>query len=283
MGRISKTFAFFLTLIIAVSCLILIVRPVSAEATITTNFPIVQTSAPLVDYNLTMRSPKANVSFTNVMLLDYSLKINSNLSSLGTPLGLSVSYRIDDNSEVVLIGGDQYKYEFIDVTYLKNGIHQLTVLAQFNYLYNNTIFHNKQELISIYFSILNKPATINILSPQNSLYFTNNIPLTVEIDNPSSYGYQQLPLYRQYYRLDGGKMQWQNTNDTIVGLKDGFHTVTYYVQIGNMSGSSTASFVVIATPLTQILLIVAIVLILISAFILLLLYRRHRKTANLSK
>lgn len=277
MGKIFKTFVLFLTLIIAMSCLILIVKPVSAEAATPTNFPIVQTSAPLVDYNLTMHSPKANASFTNVMLLDYSLIINSNLSRLGTPLGLLVFYRIDDRSEEVLIGGDQYLYEFIDVTYLKNGIHQLTVLAQFSYLNNNTVFHNKQELISVYFSILNKPVAIHILSPQNSLYFTNNIPLTVEIDNPSSYGYQKLPLYRQYYRLDGGKMQLQNANDTIVGLKDGFHTVTYYVQIGNMSGSSTASFVVIATQVTQSLLVVAMVLIPVSVSILLLIYRRHRK------
>jgi hypothetical protein len=245
-----------------------------------TNFPIIQTSAPLVNYNLTMRSPKANATFTNVMLIDYSLKINSNLSTLGTPLSLSVSYRIDNNSEVILIGGDQYIYEFIDVTYLKDGIHQLMLLAQFNYLYNNTIYHNKQELTTTYFQILNKPPTIHILSPKNSIYFTNNVPLAVEIGNPSSYGYQHYPLYRQGYSLDGENtkiLDYQSVNGTLTGLTDGFHSLNFYVEIGiTTRSSSTISFLVVATPFS-IILITAIVLVAFLVLILLLLYRRHRK------
>jgi hypothetical protein len=247
-----------------------------------TNFPIVQTSDPLVDYNLTMLSPKANATFTNVMLLDYSLKINSNLSRLGISLGLFVSYIIDNNSEIILIGGDQNLYEFIDVTHLKNGIHQLTFLAQFNYLYNDTIFHNKQELTSTYFSILNKPATIHILSPQNSIYFNNSIPLKFKIDNPSTYNYQHYPLYWQGYSLDGGNKELQNVNDTLTGLSDGFHTLTFYVEIGNTTqSSSTVSFLVVTTSFCLILIITAIASVAAIAIISLLIYRRHRKTANL--
>ena len=244
--------------------------------------PIVQTSNPLITFDMNMASPTMNATFTNVMLLDFEVETITNLSLPEVSLGLSVFYRIDNNSEVHL-SSDQSYYEFIDITNLTNGIHKLTILAQRNYIYNDSIVQNKQELPKqIYFSIFNRPADINILSPQNSIYFTTNIPLTVEIDNPSSYGYQQLPLYRQYYRLDGGKMQWQNDNDTIVGLKDGFHSITYYVQIGYLSSSSIESFIVIGTPLTQILLMTAIVSILVSVFILLSVYRRHRKTIKLS-
>jgi hypothetical protein len=245
-----------------------------------TNIPVIETSALLVNYNLTMNSPKANATFTNVILIDYSLKIDSNLSRLGIPLGLLFLYKIDNNSDVVLIGGDQYLYEFIDVTYLKNGIHQLTLLAQFNYLYNNTIFHNKQELTNTYFSILNKPATIHILSPQNSIYF-KNIPLKFKIDNPSTYNYQHYPLYWQGYSLDGGNKELQNVNDTLTGLADGFHTLTFYVEIGNATRSSTTvSFLVVATSFSLILTITAIALVASLVIISFLLLRRSRRIPN---
>ncbi len=282
MGSLGKNYPLMLVFLFLINLLLLpfVVPNVECQ----TDFPIVQTSAHLIDYNLTLRNPKPNATFTNVIPLDYSLKINSNVSLLGNPLGLSVSYRVDNNSEIILIGGDQYIYEFIDVTYLKNGIHQLTLLAQFNYLYNNTIFHNKQELTTTYFSIFNKPATIHILSPQNNIYFTNNIPLTFEIGNPSSYGYQHYPLYRQGYSLDGGNNEPQNVNDTLTGLADGFHTITFYVEIGNATRSSTTvSFLVGATPFSLILIITAIALVASIVLIPLLLYRRHRKPASLNK
>jgi hypothetical protein len=282
MGTKSQSFALVIVILFLTS--LVMVQPATVKAQSKTNFSVVQTSNPLIAYDLTLSSPKANATFTNVMLLAYSLKINSNLSLLGIPLGLSVSYRIDNNSEVILIGGDQYLYEFIDVTYLKNGIHQLTLLTQFNYLYNNTIFHNKQELTTTYFSILNKPATIHILSPQNSIYFNNSIPLTFEIDNPSTYHYQHYALYWQGYSLDGENKELQNVNDTLTGLADGFHTLTFYVEIGNATRSSTTvSFLVVATSFSLILIITAIAFFASLVLISLLLFRRHRKNTKLNQ
>ncbi len=279
MANQRKSIVLALAFLILIALLIMPFEILNGQCQST--LPVIKTSAPLITYNMTMSSPTANTTFTNVMLLAYTLKINSNASILGVPLGLSVSYRIDNCSEVYLFQ-DQYCYEFIDVTYLKNSIHQLAIFAQLNYLMNNgTIVENKQELIKTYFSVLNRPVAINIASPQNTIYFTNSIPLTIEIDNPSTYDYQDYPLYWQGYSLDNGTKESQNVNDTLIDLTDGFHKLTFHVNLGNMSSTATVSFFVVSTLSNQILMIIVIAII-PSITILSILYIKHRKTAKSS-
>lgn len=273
MGNFSKNLILPISFLILTTVLILpdAVPNVKCQ----TAFPVVETTSPLITFNMTMDSPMPNITYTNVMLLDFQLQINSNLSLGHASLGLSVFYRIDDNSEVHL-SSDTYYHKFIDITDLTNGRHKLTILAQMNYIYNDSIVQNKQELPQqIYFSVFNKPPTIQILSPQNSIYFTNNIELRFEIDNPSTYQYQHYSLYWQGYSLDNGHKELENQNDTTLnGLTDGFHSLTFYAQIGNLNSSSTVYFLVLTNPYTEILIILVII---ISVLASLLLYRKYRR------
>ena len=226
---------------------------------------------------MNMDSPTMNSTFTNVMLLDFKVEIITNLSLPEVSLGLSIFYRIDNKPEIHL-SSDQRYYEFIDITDLTNGRHKLTILAQMNYIYNDSIVQNKQELPQqIYFSVFNKPPVMQILSPQNSIYFTNNIALTFEIDNPSTYHYQHYSLYWQGYSLDNGLKEIENSNDSLRGLPDGFHSLTFYAKIGNLNSSSTVYFLVITNPFSEMLIILVIV---ISVLASLLLYRKHRKKSK---
>lgn len=256
------------------------VQPATVKAQTKNTLPIIQTSNPLITFNMTMDSPQNNTAYTNNLVLDFLLQINSSLSLTHVSLGLSVFYRIDNNSEVYL-SSDQNYYELIDITNLTNGIHQLTILAQMNYVYDNSIVQNKQELQQkTYFLVLNKPATIHLQSPQQIIYFTDTVPLIFEFDDPSTYPFQRRYYLRywQGYSLDNGNRELQTTNGQLTGLPDGFHTITFYIDIGNMSSSSKVYFFVIATPFAQILLITVIALVPLIVFISLLLYSRHRKT-----
>jgi hypothetical protein len=276
---VSLTRAITFLVISAFMVSIVSVQPVVAQSQ---PFTVIQSPSHLFTFNMTVNSPKNDTAYTNIMLIDYSLEISTNLTrSYG--YGYWYYYRIDNNSEI-WIKDYQYNYrEFFDVTNLTNGIHQLTIIGKLDYFQNKTGVQDIQVLSQTEFSVSNKPVTIHILSPQNTIYFAKNIPLTFEIDNPSSYNYPIQHYYIHWfqgYRLDNGTREQQNLNDTLNGLTDGIHNLTFYVEIGNMSSSQNVSFVVIATSSDQSLMMAAIVLIVSILLVSLFLYRRHRKTSE---
>ena len=250
----------------------------NVKAQTKTTLPIVQTSNPLITFNMTMDSQKKNITYTNTLLLAFEILINSNLSLGQASLGLWVFYRIDNNSDVGL-SADQSYYEFVDVSNLTNGIHQLTISAQMDYIYNNTIVHNIQELPSTYFSIHNQPSTIHILSPQNKNYNTDNISLIILLNDPSTFHYSYFSWTG--YSIDNKDNQTTFLNDTLTGLADGPHTLIFYAKTGTLWSHDSVNFYVDTSPFTQKIQLITIAIVTVIIIVLVIstfLYIRHRKT-----
>ncbi len=255
----------------------------NVKAQTKTTLPVVQTSNPLITFNMTMDSPKKNITYTNTLLLSFEIQINSNLSLPQVSGGLWVFYRIDNNSDVGL-SADQSYYEFVDVSNLTNGIHQLTISAQMDYIYNNTIVHNIQELPSTYFSVRNLPPSIHILSPQNKIYNTDNISMIYLLNDPSTFdvsSYRDNYINLQEYSLDNKANQTIVGNGTLTGLSDGRHSLIFYAKAGVFWSHDSVIFFVDTSPVTQkieLITIAIITIISIVAVISTFLYKRHRKT-----
>ena len=120
---------------------------------------------------------------------------------------------------------------------------------------------------------------ITILSPQFKVYNSSTITLDFSVDKP----YVGLS-----YSLDGKDNITVDGNTTIANLVNGNHTLTIYAEdsFGNI-GNQTINFAV-DIPQTGIFeSTLAVVVVAVSAIVFLivglLLFRRHRKTANISK
>ncbi len=208
-----------------------------------------------ITFTLTVDSPNSDNTYTNTMVLDFELGINR--PNTTESLGLFLWYMIDNNTETMLnnpgtdIYGGAHVSEFVDISYLSNGTHTLTVIAQQPYLHrggNQTIYPNKQTLPPTYFSVDNRPPSVRILNPQNQTYTNSTIDLTYQISDPSS----SPKLTWKGYSIDNEANQtdwvyvWGNEthSQALTGLTDGPHNVTVYVAAGSLGTSDTVSFTV---------------------------------------
>jgi len=87
------------------------------------------------------------------------------------------------------------------------------------------------------------PPTISILSPENTTYIINNVPLAFTVSEATSW---------IGYSLGGQVNVTISGNQTLYGLFDGLHTIIVYANdtVGNMGVSSMVYFAVDATPPT---------------------------------
>ena len=117
------------------------------------------------------------------------------------------------------------------------------------------------------------PLVISHISPENKTYYTNQIPLNFNVnENPSWLGYS----------IDNLANVTLTGNTTLKGLTNGYHSFVVYFNdsFGNLGKSETINFTVEPFPIIPVTVPVAIAVV---AALFLVLYRRHRKTANLSK
>jgi len=83
------------------------------------------------------------------------------------------------------------------------------------------------------------PPSIAVLSPQNKTYYSNQIPLTFEINEPTSWiGYSL-----------NNQANVTTTGNTIINVEDGSHNIMVYTNdtAGNMDSSATVHFTVDST------------------------------------
>jgi len=85
------------------------------------------------------------------------------------------------------------------------------------------------------------PPTVSIASPENKTYSVTDVPLTLTVNETTSW---------IGYSLDGHKNLTISGNTTMVNLSEGVHTVTVYANdtTGNMGTSNTVYFTVDTTP-----------------------------------
>jgi parallel beta-helix repeat protein len=120
------------------------------------------------------------------------------------------------------------------------------------------------------------PSKVSVLSPLKQTYSKSNISLTLSINKPVSW---------ISYSLDGQQNVTIIGNTTIPNITYGSHSITVYANdtFGIISGSQTIHFSVVKPfPIVTILVAVSTAIAVVIALVLLL-YRRHRKTVNLSK
>jgi len=121
---------------------------------------------------------------------------------------------------------------------------------------------------------------ITFLSPQRVIYNSSSLPLTFFIDKP---------FIQLSYSLDGKDNVTIEGNTTIANLVDGNHTLIVYAKDSfGKNGNQTVNFTVEQPDIFSddsaiIPLIVVPVAIVCVIVAILVLFRKHRKTANISK
>ena len=89
------------------------------------------------------------------------------------------------------------------------------------------------------------PTKISIISPEKTTYAANDVYLTVAVDKPALW---------IGYSLDGQTYATFSENNSVTGLSEGFHNVTFYVSYSGKEYSSSVAFAVDTTcPLVCIL------------------------------
>jgi len=88
---------------------------------------------------------------------------------------------------------------------------------------------------TVYFTVDTVPPTISIVSPENRIYNTTDIPLNFTVSEPFSWA---------GYSLNGQKNATIAGNTTLTGLSDGSHNLRVYANdtAGNMGYSETVYF-----------------------------------------
>lgn len=124
------------------------------------------------------------------------------------------------------------------------------------------------------------PLNISIFSPENILYNSSSVPLNFSVNKPSS---------NMSYSLDGQQNITFSGNTNLTDISNGLHNITVYAQdtFGNTCSSQTVSFTVAkpepepfpVAPVSA----VAVAAIALAIVLSLLLFRRHQKSASLSK
>jgi len=134
----------------------------------------------------------------------------------------------------------------VDLGNLANGRHILMVRTLGWCLYAPLVYRDRYANFVEGFSgevvfVIDAPAKINVLLPNETLYRTKSVPLNFTVDEGVSW---------MGYSLDGEKNVTVFGNTTIEGLVDGSHLVQVFAHVptGSISGSVTAKFDVQMPP-----------------------------------
>jgi len=190
---------------------------------------------------------------------------------------VSVYYSLDGNANTTIFNG--YASSLLSgvnlavpanltINSLSDGLHNLTVYAQVNYLY----FGLSGDHSAIQFSIDTTLPIISGLSISNKTYYQQTIPLHFKINKSTSW---------LAYDLDNSGNTTIQGNMTLTGLSIGQHSIIIYANdsVGNMGSSKTIYFTIAEPqfPTVTIIAVISTVAIVIGISIGLFIYRKKRK------
>ena len=118
-----------------------------------------------------------------------------------------IGYSLDGEANVTITGNTT-------LTKLSDGMHIVVVYA-------SDRAGNIGSSDMVYFTIDTTPPSISIVAPENKTYDTADVPLTLTIDDPTSW---------MAYSLDGQTNVTITGNTTLTGLSEGSHSLTVYAQ-----------------------------------------------------
>jgi hypothetical protein len=138
-----------------------------------------------------------------------------------------LGYSLDGGANVTVDGN-------ITLMDLSEGMHDIVVFA-------NDTFGNMGASNIVYFSVDTLPPTVQVLSPENTMYQTDSVMLTFDVSEPVSW---------MGYDLDGEANVTIVGNTTLLGLPDGLHSIVVYANdsAGNMGASNMVDFTVAKAP-----------------------------------
>lgn len=147
----------------------------------------------------------------------------------------------------------------VNVTFREN--YELSELSDGNHslvVYANDTVGNMAVSSPVDFSVDTTQPVILVLSPENKVYSTNEIPLNFTGNEPVSW---------LAYSLDGEDNVTTNKNITLAGLTNGAHNLTVYAtdEVGNMGFSETVHFTIEPFPTITIVAVTTSVIIVILA------------------
>jgi hypothetical protein len=183
-------------------------------------------------------SSPSNMSFnTNLLSLNFTM---THINPLATEA--SVTYSLDGKDNISIFTADKSKIDSVknEVTpfnlrmgNLSDGIHNLTVYAEITYSH----YGSNSASSSVQFTIDTAPPTISGMSIANKTYNLQDIPLSFNIDENTSW---------MAYNLDNQGNKTIQGNITLTGLSDGSHSIVVYANdtLGNKGKSETVFFTV---------------------------------------
>ncbi len=153
------------------------------------------------------------------------------------------------------------------ITGLSDGNHSVVVYA-------NDTLGNMGVSNTVYFSVDTTRPAILILSPENKVYGTNEIPLNFTTHEPVSW---------LAYSLDGEDNVTTSKNITLAGLTNGAHNLTVYANdtVGNMGVSATIHFNIEPFPVITVVAVTTSVIIVVLASYLV--FKRKKPDATPAK
>lgn len=270
MGRIGKTFALFLTLLIALSCLALLVaKPASAQSlptpsvpefnvqyidNITNIAPTTSTSInPYTGQNVTTKSPGGTSHNETIVFTIKNQPFTPYKDSNGNFIGIYFNFRYKGHFEA-------------NWTYLPFNPDGET----------STPWGGWLDRSLPYFSQSTSNYTTFVFSLTNFLFYGNSafsnggqidFQVQAQIGN-ISYSSEGTQSLGDYYRFTGQSSDWSNAQTVTIGASSNSPTpISTPVAIGSQ-----------ALALTFSVIVVIIVLVIVLLF-----YRKHRKTANLKQ
>jgi N-acetylneuraminic acid mutarotase len=146
---------------------------------------------------------------------------------------------------------------------LPDGNHSIVVYA-------NDTFGNMGVSSAVGFSVDTGRPAILVLSPENKVYSTNEIPLNFTTNETASW---------LVYSLDGEDNVTVSKNITLAGLTDGAHNLTIYAAdtVGNVGVSDTVNFSIEPFPVILVVAVTTTTVIVVLAGYLF--YKRRRASS----
>jgi hypothetical protein len=217
-------------------------------------------------------SSPSNLTFnTNSLPLNFTM---GHIQPLATDA--SVYYSLDGEDKISIFSASVSRIDFVKnkitpfnlmVGNLSDGLHNLTIYAEITYLR----YGLSSVSSSVQFTIDTSPPTISGLSIANKTYNLQNITLSFNVNENTSWA---------AYNLDNQGNTTIQGNTTLTGLSDGSHSIVVYANdtLGNMGKSDTVFFTVnIPTAENFIPAIVLSGMIVIAVAVGLLVYFKKRK------
>jgi hypothetical protein len=183
-------------------------------------------------------SSPSNLTFnTNSLPLNFTV---GHIQPLATDA--SVYYSLDGEDKISIFSANVSRIDFVKnkitpfnlmVGNLSDGLHNLTVYAEITYWH----YGLSSASTSVQFTIDTSPPTISGLSIANKTYNLQNITLSFNVDENTSW---------IAYNLDNQGNETIQGNMTLTGLSDGSHSIVIYANdtVGNMGKSNTVFFTV---------------------------------------